>query len=58
MKKVQDPFPVHALFVRSELVSHCPVDGVHNARCKVRRKCIVVTLIQGKYPKRLSSTMC
>lgn len=45
-EKRQEPFPVPTLFVGSEFIEHSTMHRVHHPLCKVRRKCVVVSLIQ------------
>ena len=49
-KKGQEPFPVPALSVVSELVEHAAMDRVDHPRCEMCWQDVVVTLVEGKVP--------
>lgn len=51
MKKGQEPLPVPALPLASELVEHAAVDRVDHPRCEMRWQGVVVTLVKGNVPK-------
>jgi hypothetical protein len=51
MKKGQEPLPVPALPLVSELVEHAAVDRVDHPRCKMRWQGVVVTLVESDVSK-------